>query len=242
MSSSTRSDLVRAMMPRGMPSRRQMSKCSRVCGLMDSSAAIDEEHQVDAADAGQHVLDEALVAGHVDEAEAEAGRELQVREAEIDGDAAALLLFEAVGVDAGEGFDERGLAVIDVAGGADDDVLHAACYSLKVLALPLLALVAGSLVYCVLTIVAAARYGRWFPRFRKRGRHAGSARSAAATATRILSGSAGAGLPGLSEAGKSRAKVDDLGVFDAHDCAARCTARPSAINRQIRDASRGQNH
>ena len=79
-------------------------------------------------------------------------------EAEVDGDAAALLLFEAVGVDAGEGLDQRGLAVIDVAGGADDDVLHAACYSVKVLALPLLALVAGSLVYCVLTIVAAARY------------------------------------------------------------------------------------
>ena len=30
----------------------------------------DEEHQVDAADAGEHVLDEALVAGDVDEAEA----------------------------------------------------------------------------------------------------------------------------------------------------------------------------
>ena len=30
-----------------------------------------EQHQVDAADAGEHVLDEALVAGHVDEAEAQ---------------------------------------------------------------------------------------------------------------------------------------------------------------------------
>ena len=126
-----------------------------------------EEHQVDAADAGQHVLDEALVAGDVDEAEAQGGGELEVGEAEVDGDAAALFLFEAVGVDAGEGFDERGLAVIDVSGGADDDVLHAACYSLKVLALPLLALVAGSLVYCVLTIVAAARYRSVLPRLRR---------------------------------------------------------------------------
>jgi ceramide glucosyltransferase len=48
--------------------------------------------------------------------------------------------------------------VIDVAGGADDDVLHGACYSVKVIALLLLALVAGSLVYCVLTILAALRY------------------------------------------------------------------------------------
>src|SRR5216684_813813 len=39
MSLSTRSALVSTTIPRGMPSRRQMSKCSRVCGLMDSSAA-----------------------------------------------------------------------------------------------------------------------------------------------------------------------------------------------------------
>ena len=119
----------------------------------------DEEHQIDAADAGEHVLDEPLMAGHVDEAEAQRGRERQVREAEVDGDAAPLFLFEAVGVDAGERLHQRGLAVIDVAGGADDDVFHAACcYSVKVLALPLLALVAGSLVYCALTILAAIRY------------------------------------------------------------------------------------
>ena len=39
----------------------------------------------------------------------------QVREAEVDGDAAALLFLQAVGVDAGERPDERGLAVVDVA-------------------------------------------------------------------------------------------------------------------------------
>lgn len=33
--------------------------------------------------------------------------------ADVDGDAAALFFFQAVGVDAGEGFDQRGLAVID---------------------------------------------------------------------------------------------------------------------------------
>src|SRR5580692_9616147 len=39
-SESARSDLVSTIMPFLMPSNRQMSKCSRVCGLMDSSAAI----------------------------------------------------------------------------------------------------------------------------------------------------------------------------------------------------------
>jgi ceramide glucosyltransferase len=59
--------------------------------------------------------------------------------------------------------------MIDVSRGADDNVFHAACYSVKVLALPLLALVAGSLVYCVLTIVAAVRYRRVRPMGRPGG-------------------------------------------------------------------------
>jgi hypothetical protein len=46
------------------------------------------------------------------------------READVDGDAAALLLFEAVSIDAGKGFDQRSFAVIDVPGGADDDRFH----------------------------------------------------------------------------------------------------------------------
>ena len=45
---------------------------------------------------------------------------VQVREAELDGDAALFFLFEPIGVDAGERAHQRGLAVIDVTGGADD--------------------------------------------------------------------------------------------------------------------------
>ena len=87
----------------------------------------DEQRAVDAADAGEHVLHEALVAGDVDEADLVVVGE-PARESEVDGDAAALLLGEAVGVDAGERAHERGLAVIDVAGGADHAFLasHAA--------------------------------------------------------------------------------------------------------------------
>jgi ceramide glucosyltransferase len=48
--------------------------------------------------------------------------------------------------------------VVDVARGSDDDEFHVACYSVEVLALPLLALVAGSIVYCLLTVLAAVRY------------------------------------------------------------------------------------
>jgi ceramide glucosyltransferase len=48
--------------------------------------------------------------------------------------------------------------MVDVARGSDDDEFHVACYSVEVLALPLLILVAGSIVYCFLTVLAAVRY------------------------------------------------------------------------------------
>ena len=44
--------------------------------------------------------------------------------ADVDGDAAALLFFQAVGVNAGQRLYQRGLAMVDVSGGADDDGLH----------------------------------------------------------------------------------------------------------------------
>ena len=48
----------------------------------------------------------------------------QVREPELDRDPAPLLLAETVGVDPGERAHERGLAVIDVPGRADEEAIH----------------------------------------------------------------------------------------------------------------------
>src|SRR5215472_12031167 len=83
-----------------------------------------QQHQVHAADPRQHVAHKALVAGNIDEAKAQllaVGRvQFQMSKAEIDGDAPPLLLFQTVGVDPGQSFHQRGLPVIDVAGGADD--------------------------------------------------------------------------------------------------------------------------
>ncbi len=66
-------------------------------------------------------MDEALVPGHVDHPGDRAVRQAEGGEAEVDGDAALLLLLQAVGFDPGQGADQRGLAVIDMAGGADDE-------------------------------------------------------------------------------------------------------------------------
>ncbi len=80
----------------------------------------DQQHEIDAGRPGHHVAHEALVAGHVYDADLADARKLEVREAEINGHAAALFLGQAVGVDAGQALHERGLAVVDVPGGADD--------------------------------------------------------------------------------------------------------------------------
>ena len=61
-----------------------------------------QHHEVDARGAGQHVVHEALVTGHVDEADDLAARARPIGKAQIDRDAARLLLLEPVGIDAGQ--------------------------------------------------------------------------------------------------------------------------------------------
>ncbi len=92
---------------------------------------VGRDHQqdnIDTADAGQHVANKALVAGHIDETDANglaAGSDqIEVGEAEIDGDAAPLLLGQPVGIDAGKRPHQRTLAVIDMARSPNDDSLH----------------------------------------------------------------------------------------------------------------------
>ena len=122
-SSSTRSLLVSATTPRVTPS---MLEDREVLARLRHDAFVggdDEQRDVDARRAGDHRADERLVAGHVDDADGADAVEHERREAEVDRDAAALLLGQPIGVDAGERAYERRLAVIDVAGGAED---HAA--------------------------------------------------------------------------------------------------------------------
>ena len=79
----------------------------------------DHQVEVDAGRAGDHRAHEALVAGRVDDREAAPARQAQRRVAELDRDPARLLRGQAVGVPAGQRGDERGLAVVDVAGRAE---------------------------------------------------------------------------------------------------------------------------
>ena len=80
-----------------------------------------QQRQVDPGGPGQHVADEAFVAGHVDDPQPELAQH-QFGKPQLDGDAASFLLRQAVGVNAGQGLHQRGLAVVDVSGGAEDQV------------------------------------------------------------------------------------------------------------------------
>jgi hypothetical protein len=88
----------------------------------------DEQDQVNAPDTREHVTDKPLMAGNVNEAVAQyfttGSVEFKVSEAEIDGDAATLLFFQTIGINAGQRFHQRGFTVIDVAGRADDYRFH----------------------------------------------------------------------------------------------------------------------
>ncbi len=76
----------------------------------------DEHHRGNRPNAREHVGDEPVVARHVDERKLTAV-DLGPREAEIDRQAAALLLGQPVGPHAGQPLHEGGLAVVDVACG-----------------------------------------------------------------------------------------------------------------------------
>jgi hypothetical protein len=79
----------------------------------------DEKGHVDPRGTGEHVLDEPFVTGDIHHAGLEVYAQGERREAQIDRDAAPLFFLPAIGVHAREGLHQRGLAVVDMAGGAD---------------------------------------------------------------------------------------------------------------------------
>jgi hypothetical protein len=80
----------------------------------------NEQQHVHPGRAGKHIVHEAFVTRHVDEARFDAVGKAQMREAEIERHAAPALFFPAIGLGSGECAHQRRFAVIDVAGRADD--------------------------------------------------------------------------------------------------------------------------
>ena len=119
ISSSTMSILVRATRAEGDV---QEFDDAQVLARLGHDAVVGGHHQQEEVDAGgarHHVLDEALVAGDVDHREVQPAGQGQLGVAQLDRDAPLLLLAQTVGVLAGQGTDQRGLAVVDVTGRAE---------------------------------------------------------------------------------------------------------------------------
>src|SRR5205814_3715028 len=79
----------------------------------------DEQGDVDPGRAGEHILDECLMAGNVDDARLDSAGQWERSKTEINGDAAALLFFPPIGINPGERLHQRGLAVVNMSRGTD---------------------------------------------------------------------------------------------------------------------------
>ena len=56
--------------------------------------------------------------------QADPARQLQVGKTKLDSDSVCLFLLEAISVNAGQRLDQRGLAMVDMSGRAEDEVFH----------------------------------------------------------------------------------------------------------------------
>src|SRR6266705_2986621 len=85
----------------------------------------DQQNQVNPAHPSQHVADEALVAGDIYKPESQPfavrPRQFEMRESQVNRYSSPLFFFQAVGVNPGQGLDQRGFSVINVPSGANDD-------------------------------------------------------------------------------------------------------------------------
>ena len=80
----------------------------------------DEQQQLHPGSAREHVVQESLVAGNVDDPGLDTVGEAQVGEAEIERHPAYALFEPAIGIGSGQGANERRFAVIDMTRGSDD--------------------------------------------------------------------------------------------------------------------------
>ena len=118
--SGTRSVFVTTATPSRERQRVEERECSSVCARGPSSAATTSR-QASISPAPTSMLPTRRSwPGHVDEVEGVTACGDEVRVADVDRQAASLLLGQAVGVDARQRAQEGGLAVVDVARGPDD--------------------------------------------------------------------------------------------------------------------------
>ena len=106
--------------PWRIPRRSRMRRCSSLWGIHPSVAATTRSAASTAPTPASMFFRNRTWPGTSTKPTSCPDGSVGEGEAEVDGQAPGLLLGEAVGVGAGQGQDQRGLAVVDVAGGGDD--------------------------------------------------------------------------------------------------------------------------
>ena len=96
---------------------RQMLERLRHNPVIDGDC---QKRKIDPACAREHRVNEALVARNIDEADRPPRSRRHIGEAQVNRDAAGLLILQPVASDARQGFDQSRLAVIDVTGEANN--------------------------------------------------------------------------------------------------------------------------
>ena len=87
-----------------------------------------QQRHVHSVRARHHRVDEPLMPRHIDDADAHAVRQVEVGEAEFDGESTLFFFFKAVRFDAGERLDQLRFAMVDMPGGAEDNMFHDAVF------------------------------------------------------------------------------------------------------------------
>jgi hypothetical protein len=79
----------------------------------------NQRYQIDAVYPGKHVLHESFVPRYIYKADPHVAQ-IEVSETQVDGDAAFFFFRKTIGIFAGEGVDQRTLAVIDMTCGTNN--------------------------------------------------------------------------------------------------------------------------
>src|SRR5579884_3964608 len=100
---------------------RTSSRTSSSHSSSTRSAFVSSNNQqrgIDATHARQHILDEALVSGHINDADLAPVRQLQPRKAQVNGHAAFFFFRQSIRINSCQGLYQRRFAVIDMPCGA----------------------------------------------------------------------------------------------------------------------------
>ncbi len=118
---STRSTFVTAAKPDLDPERVEQLEVLERLRPRPVVGCHDEERGVDLAGPDEHVADQPVVSRDVDEVDLAPVRQPQMGIPDVDRHPPPSFLGQPIGVDPGQGAEERRLAVVDVAGRPDDD-------------------------------------------------------------------------------------------------------------------------